>query len=503
MTVILCGHSFKYETEAVTKLFIPAKRFDFLFVESAYSIPDIAGDRCVLIRNVYSGISELRADCRIGEETAVSSEKVSLSAPDYEHECELAVCRQLYICLSRLTGIRPSWGVLTGVRPVKLISGLLDGGMSEPELKEYMKKRYFVSYEKTELSVKTSRNQKKALEGLPENGFSLYVSIPFCPSRCSYCSFVSQTVGSFLRLIPEYGEKLCEEIRYTAEILKDIYRRPDTVYFGGGTPTTLETEQLLKIMRTIEESFDLSGIREYTVEAGRPDTVTYEKLRAIKSAGCDRVSINPQTLDPRVLEAIGRKHTPEQFFEAYEAAKKVGFKAINTDLISGLPKDTPEGFESTLKRIIGLDPENITVHTLSIKRAADLMQDPDSAAKAKTAEEMSRIARERLTDAGYAPYYLYRQKNQLANLENIGWERGGNPGIYNINMMEEVQTVIAVGAAGATKLAASKDRIGRICNPKFPLEYITRFDETVMERKRQAYEKIINSDYGFRRDEIK
>lgn len=490
MKLIFCGHNFKYEIEAVMKLFLPVESFNFLSCPTPRSIPDVDGDHCVLIRETYSGIAQISTECEIGGRSAKSQEKIPVVDKDYEHRCEIALCRQMFSCLRELTGITPAWGVLTGVRPVKLISRLLAAGMSESELFRHMEKSLYVSPEKIRLGIETAKNQKTALSNIPKNSFSLYVSIPFCPSRCAYCSFVSQTVASFFKLIPEYIDRLCEEIEYTASIVGNLGLTLDTIYFGGGTPTSLEPEQLQKIMSTIARSFDLSSLREYTIEAGRPDTVTREKLLTILNNGCDRISVNPQTMHDNVLEAIGRRHTVAQFLDAYDLARNVGFKSVNIDIIAGLPKDTIEGFMDTVERVCALDPENITVHTLSIKRAADLMRHPDTVARTGETVSMVNYSRERLDAKGYKPYYLYRQKNQLGNLENVGWERGGTPGIYNINMMEEVQTILAVGAGASTKIVAGERKIERLYNPKYPAEYLKNFDNTVVQRKKTAAEKI-------------
>lgn len=287
-----------------------------------------------------------------------------------------------------------------------------------------------------------------------------------------------------MNLIPEYTENVCREIEYTAQIVKKLGLKLDTVYFGGGTPTTLSAEQLEKIMQTIAENFDLSYLREYTVEAGRPDTITREKLETIKANGCKRISINPQTLNDGVLEAIGRKHTVKQFEESYQLARSVGFDCINTDIIAGLPTDTVESFKNTIDRLIELSPENITVHTLSIKRAARLNQG-DKAVLENPADKMVDYATKRLRESGYQPYYLYRQKNMLENLENIGWAKKGCESLYNIYIMEEVQTIIAMGAGGSTKLVDLKNgRLERVFNYKFPLEYNKHFD-LMLEKKNE------------------
>jgi oxygen-independent coproporphyrinogen-3 oxidase len=290
-------------------------------------------------------------------------------------------------------------------------------------------------------------------------------------------------------MIPLYVENLCEEIRYTAEITERLGLKPDTVYFGGGTPTTLSAAQLERIMRTVSQSFDLSNVKEYTIEAGRPDTITPEKLEAIKANGCTRISINPQTLNDSVLAAIGRNHTSGQFYDSFMLAREKGFDSINTDVIAGLPTDTPESFKATIDGLIKLSPESITVHTLSIKRSARLNSADDKSEILKNpAKKMVDYATEQLYANGYKPYYLYRQKNMVENLENIGWVKPGYESLYNIYIMEEVQTIIALGAAGSTKLLDRKSgRLERVFNYKYPLEYNNHFD-LMIKRKGEIEE---------------
>lgn len=291
-----------------------------------------------------------------------------------------------------------------------------------------------------------------------------------------------------MNLIPEYVNKLCNEIEYTAKITGKLGLKLDSVYFGGGTPTTLSAPQLERLMKTIQENFDMSSVREYTVEAGRPDTITEEKLSALKANGCGRVSINPQTMNDSVLEAIGRKHTTEQFLDSFKLARKIGFDCINTDIIAGLPTDTLESFKNTIDSLIELAPENITVHTLSIKRAARLNHSDDRSVLKNPADKMVEYATKRLLENGYLPYYLYRQKNMLENLENIGWTKPGYESIYNIYIMEEVQTILAMGAGGSTKLVdMDNGRLQRVFNYKFPLEYNKHF-ELMLQRKNEIEE---------------
>ncbi len=490
MTLIFSGNSFKYELEAVCKLFFPVEGFNFIFLDDtpqAEQKPQ--GDYAFICRIEGVKNSMLSVFASVNGRGAIEKERVPREENNYENDCEFRLGRLLFKCLVKLTGKYPEWGILTGVRPVKLINKLRSSGLSFEEIKLRLETEYLMTDEKINIGYKTALNQDKIISAMPKKSFSLYVSIPFCPTRCAYCSFVSQTVSSFKKLMPEYVDKLCEEIRYTASLVKYSDFTLDTVYFGGGTPTSLEASDLERIMKTIAECFDTSHLREYTVEAGRPDTVTIEKLNVIKMGGADRISVNPQTIHDSVLKEIGRAHTAEQFFESYKLAKTIGYKAVNVDLIAGLPTDTYDGFKETVESIIALQPENITVHALSIKRASDLMQTRKTSDD-ELAESMIKYATERLFESGYEPYYLYRQKNQLGNQENIGWTKPGLGGIYNVNIMEEVQTIIAVGAGGTTKIIDGG--FERFFNPKYPLEYIKHFD-TVLARKNSAAKLLLSA----------
>lgn len=483
MTLIFCGNDYKYEIEGIMKLFIPASRFKIIYSDSIGEEEDYAfvsqqdsGREVLLsVKTAYSGKTAAREMCL---------------APDDSTDRELLLSKLLFECMSELTGIRPKWGVMTGVRPVKRVNKFISAGYSKDEIRDIFREEFYCSEEKFEIAYRTAMTQADITRQMPKDSFSLYVSIPFCPTRCSYCSFISQTVEAGKKLIPAYIDRLCEELRYTGALANRLGLRLDTVYFGGGTPTSVTAPQLARIMRSVSESFDMSKVREYTVEAGRADTITRDKLEAIRQNGCSRISVNPQTLCDSVLEAIGRRHTAEQFYEAFDLARSLGFDEINTDIIAGLPTDTPEGFERTIDGLISLSPENITVHTLSIKRAADLNHSEEKSTVLRSAASvMVDTAGRRLMSNDYAPYYLYRQKNMLENLENIGWSRTGHESLYNIFIMEEIQTILAVGAGASSKLVDLEGgRLERIFNYKLPLEYIRSFD--YMLEKKKAVERF-------------
>lgn len=470
MTIYFENNSYKYEVEAVMKLFCPLESFEFVF-DGEY---DDRGDSLLV-----SVSDKLTVSAKLGEK------KQAAEAPLCpESERELALCRMIYTVMSQLTGVSPEWGCLTGIRPVKKVNALIGEGCDKDGVYERLHEKYFISRRKSDLSYLTAITQSPALQSLDPKSFSLYVAIPFCPSRCSYCSFVSHSIRSkgAKELIPQYVEMLCKEIEEMGEILKGKNTFCDTVYIGGGTPTSLSAAQIEKIMKTIEKSIDISRIREYTVEAGRADSITEDKLIAIRDNGATRISINPQTMQDGVLKAIGRQHTAAQFEECYSLARRLGFDNINTDTIAGLPTDTFEGFKDTIDRLIALDPESITVHTLTVKRSAELFKTAESfRAGYLTDDSVSRMvnyAFDSLTEKGFMPYYLYRQKNTVGNLENVGYAKQGKEGLYNIFIMEEAQNILACGASGSTKLIDPETgKITRYFNYKYPYEYISRYEK--------------------------
>lgn len=475
MILALIGHTYKYETEATVKLFVPATRF--LFTDSE---PDCADD-CVITRCIRQE-KTVRFSVTASINGRQEQDEAALSAPTNGQEEEHTLCALIFHTLSRLTGITPRWGMMTGIRPVKMLLGRILNGESEDEAVDYLRKNFFVSEDRLSLALETARTQKPLLIPFDPKVVSLYISIPFCPTRCSYCSFVSHSIAQAGNLIPDYLHFLCKELVILGSLMRKQNLTLSTVYIGGGTPTTLTAEQLRVLMQTVQENFDLSPVTEYTVEAGRPDTIDAEKLAVLYQFGASRISINPQTLSDSVLEAIGRRHSAQQALDAFALARKAGHQNINMDLIAGLPGDTADGFRNTLDRVIALAPESITVHTLTLKRSATLY--PDGSENLNNpAAEMVEYSRAALTKAGYRPYYLYRQKNTVDNLENVGWAKPGFESLYNILMMDETQTILGAGCGASTKLVRPGD-ITRIHNHKFPYEYINRFDE-LMQKKQE------------------
>ncbi len=381
-----------------------------------------------------------------------------------------AIKRAAYDVFCAATGIESPWGILSGVRPIRFYETLT--GIYGARTEEIMENAYLVSPEKIELCRDTIAHQATArkLNGPADAG--MYISIPFCPSRCKYCSFVSQVTGEEGKLIPDYLNILKEEIRIKIALAKERGHNITTVYVGGGTPTTLSSNQLRELMETISDGLDPSSLLEYTVEAGRPDTITEEKLKTIESMGASRISVNPQTLNDKVLEQVGRKHTADDFYKAYTLARKTNL-AVNVDLIAGLPGDTPESFEQTMEGITRLDPHNITVHTLYLKRAADYAEEkPEQfTANAKNAVTMVATSQRYCRENGYFPYYLYRQKNTVGNLENVGYAKPGFESPYNIYMMDDLQPIYGAGANAVTKMMEN-GTVSRVCNTKYAYNYI-------------------------------
>ncbi|MBE6692300.1 MAG: coproporphyrinogen dehydrogenase HemZ [Ruminococcaceae bacterium] len=385
----------------------------------------------------------------------------------------------------RLFGFELPWGYIIGLRPVKRAKFYLDRGYSSQEVINLFHRDYEVSQEKSLLSVETAALQQKMLADIKPNDCGFYVSIPFCPTRCDYCSFVSYSNQRLFSLIPQYLEKLMQDIKETGDIIKRLGMNVRSIYIGGGTPSILEPHQINRLLGCISENVDINSQTEYTFEAGRPDTVTKEKLLAVKENGVGRISINPQTTNDKVLENIGRKHTAKQFFDAAETALSVGFDVLNSDLIAGLPGDTEESFNKSLEDVIGLGFSNITVHTLSIKNAAAMrfMGDGFYDPQGEFARNCVSYANNRLKQGGYMPYYLYRQKNTVGNAENTGYTLAGKENLYNVLMMEEHSTVFACGAGAITKLVSpERDEILRHPFPKYPFEYLDdnkplKFDE--------------------------
>lgn len=405
--------------------------------------------------------------------------------------------RNLYDILHAYTGKTLLWGTLSGIRPTKITSALLAQGMNREAVKEYMKAQYYLSDRKAEESVTISENERNILRRIDyQNGYSLYIGIPFCPSTCLYCSFTSNPIFPFRNRIDQYIEAVCNEIEYCRTAF--AHKRIATIYIGGGTPTTLEPYQLEHLLKKIDESYDIAVLNEFTVEAGRPDSITREKLQVLKKYGVTRISINPQTMKDETLKIIGRNHTTAQFLEAYQMAREEGFDNINMDFILGLPEETPEDVRYSMKMVEQLKPDSLTIHSLAVKRAArlNLYREEYKDYQFHNSDEVMAVTRKTAKKLGLNPYYLYRQKNMKGNLENVGYAAEGKEGIYNILIMEEKQTILAVGAGSSTKMVfPGEEKIERIENVKDVDLYIERVDEMI-DRKR----RFIEANQCFRKD---
>lgn len=388
-----------------------------------------------------------------------------------------------YLAAVQLLDQPPAWGALSGVRPTKITTKhMLEGG-TPASANRLMRDVYYVTEDRRKLAVDCSVSTVNAVRQMNENDISLYVGIPFCPTRCTYCSFVSRTVGRKTELLEPYLEALMQEIQVSGKLLSQSGKTLRTIYIGGGTPTTLTSSQIARLMDAITDSFDLSRCIEFTVEGGRPDTLDAEKLRTIRAHGADRMSINPQTMEDHVLRACGRPHKAEDVVRAYGEAVDAGFTAINMDLIAGLPKDSLEGFCRSLDRVAALDPANITVHTLALKKGADLFEHRENLPSAEEVTQMVRYAEDTLRGLSYKPYYLYRQKYMSGSFENVGWSRDGLDCLYNIYMMEELHTILSLGGGGMNKVNLPNGRLQRFHNPKFPEQYIEMLDSVLSQKE--------------------
>lgn len=468
---------FEYDAYTLVKAFFPKEEVKMFYIQEE-QVPD----EC-----------ENRISIEYGEQVVIrlSLGEISLEGgEDYDQEEDRKVRKNklkqvLYKLLSQATGQTLPWGNLTGIRPTKIAMGLIESGMSNAQAAEYMRNAYFTSNEKTALAITIANRERELLKDIDyENGYSLYVGIPFCPSICLYCSFSSSPLERWRDQVDAYLDALLKELDFIAEAMKD--KVLDTIYIGGGTPTTLEPYQIRRLLSHISEKFPVEQVKEYTVEAGRPDSITREKLQALREFPVTRISVNPQTMNQATLDLIGRKHTVEDTRHAFALARECGFDNINMDLIVGLPREQKEDVQRTLEEVKKLDPDSLTVHSLAVKRAARLNMFKDQYQEMGfiNNQEIMNLAMEYAHDCQMGPYYLYRQKNMCGNLENIGYAKVDKAGIYNILIMEEKQSILAAGAGASTKFVFQNgERIERAENVKDVANYISRIDEMI-ERKR-------------------
>ena len=480
MKLYLYGHDYKYAAEQMLLTMFPGERPE-------YPEGKAAGDRMEL--RLSRAARYTTASCLLvldGQEfraMAREENRLMTDALLSDRICQRLIKNAAYRAVLRSGRKKPAWGALTGVRPGKLLAGLINSGLGEDEALAEFIAQYDVSEDRANLCLATTRETLRAEQSMGEKDVCLYVGIPFCPTRCSYCSFVSQSVEKSMKLIPPFVDALEKEIIATAAQVRALGLRPVSLYMGGGTPTTLNAQQLERLCSLLEREFDLSALREYTVEAGRPDTISEDKLIVLRRHGVDRLSVNPQTMDDRVLELIGRRHTADDIVRALEMVRSVGGFDVNMDLIAGLPGDSAEGFMDTVEKVLALGAENITIHTLSLKKGSRITLEGIAIPSAEEVSRMLDYAGQRLGGAGYAPYYLYRQKFMSGGFENVGWARDGRINLYNIVIMEELRSIIAMGGGGSTKLIRpDSGRNIRLMAPKYPMEYINNIDKTCNDK---------------------
>ena len=465
MNLTLLGHDDRYAVEQLQMALFPE------------------GTQGQAISALHRGQTWLTATAKITMDgkTATASRRLKASEETVRSR-RRALQQSYYLAATQLLPSVPAWGALAGVRPTKITTKHMLAGGTAQSAQNLLRDVYYVTPERRELAVDCSISTVKAVEMLEPTDLSLYIGIPFCPTRCAYCSFVSRTIGKRTELLEPYLAALMQEMEVTGKLLANSGRKVRTIYIGGGTPTTLSEAQLCRLMDAVRDSFDLSRCIEFTVEGGRPDTLDAGKLRAIREHGADRMSINPQTMIDSVLRASGRPHRAEDVLRSYGEAVDAGFDAINMDLIAGLPTDTVDGFCQSLDQVAALNPANITVHTLALKKGADLFEKRVALPSAQEVTEMVAYANDTLRRLGYKPYYLYRQKYMSGSFENVGWSRDGLDCLYNIYMMEEIHTILSLGGGGMNKVNLPDGSLRRFHNPKFPEQYIEMLP-SVLEQK--------------------
>ena len=487
MKLYFQGHDYKYAAEQMLLTLFPDQRPEY---------PQTAPgrDEDGLTLRLHPGRRWLTATARLvwqgREYTQRRRCPVSvLAAPELERDraCQRILKLAFFQAGTQALGIQPPWGALTGVRPVKLPTRAMKAGATPAQAGRMLERDYFVTPQRVRLAVDCARASLAVDGSLGENEVPLYAGIPFCPTRCAYCSFICADAGRTSKLIEPYLEGLLQEVEAAGEGLRASGRTIRSLYVGGGTPTTLSATQLDRLLTAMEKHLPLAGCTEYTVEAGRPDTIDRDKLQVLHDHGIGRISINPQTLEDHVLEAIGRQHAAGDIPQANALARAVGFDCINMDLIAGLPRDSFDGFCRSLEGVLDMTPENITVHTLALKKGSRLMEEGGALPSGEEVARMLDYSDRRLRQAGYLPYYLYRQKYMSGSLENVGWAKPGSENLYNIVMMEELHSVLSLGAGGMTKLVDRQTgAITRISNPKFPYEYMGQLPR-ILEQKRQLW----------------
>lgn len=483
ITVQLNKADFEYDIHSLVKAFFPSE--DVAVFVGEKDVREVISFR--IFTDYKENTIEISFVSADEDRKVLQNQTIEADFSDRK-ETKNRLKRAYYKMLSEYTGRTLPWGSLTGIRPTKIPMAFLEAGKTEDDIRNYMKETYFASDEKIHLSIGIAKREQNLLRKIDyKNGYSLYIGIPFCPSTCLYCSFTSYSLSMWAGRIDEYISALEKEIDFAAEKFAD--RHLNAVYIGGGTPTTLEPAQLHRLISRVKDRFDLSFCHEFTVEAGRPDSITEEKLEVLRKHGISRISINPQTMNDETLKIIGRHHTAKQTEDSFRLARKMGFDNINMDLIMGLPNEKLKDVEYTMRRILELSPDNLTVHSLALKRAARLsmFRDEYQNLTFENTKDTMDLTMDYAKRMGMEPYYLYRQKNMAGNFENVGYAKQGRAGVYNILINEEVQTIVALGAGSITKRVYPDGRIERCENVKDVAQYIERIEEMI-ERKRVLLE---------------
>ncbi len=480
MKLNVSGNINQYYVQTLCMIFFPGERFSA--EEQSEDAEGLAVPELSLTLEESEDGVKVFAELTLDEKYA-SSEKIYQNREDITRDRlkKIAVGDAILSVCGEVIGYRPSWGMLVGVRPSKVATEMLESGMSKTKVKKTLVSDYFVIPKKAALATEVALNETEFVKGADAKDCSVYISIPFCPTRCAYCSFVSYTSKKLLATIPDYLVALGDEINKTFSLIRELGLNVKTVYIGGGTPTILDNAQLDWLLATVESNVDPLSLAEYTLEAGRPDTITEEKMKIAISRGVTRISVNPQTLNDDVLRIIGRSHTAEDFLKAYQIARDAGIKIINTDVIAGLPGDKFSSFASSYDKIVSLRPENITIHTFSVKKASDFLKNSTHIYSIRGGDVGKCVDYSQITaqHEGYEPYYMYRQKNTVGNYENVGFSLDGYKGLYNIYMMEEIHSIFACGAGAVSKFVDYNPKDGsprvieRFFNPKYPYEYLS------------------------------
>ncbi|CEN90598.1 coproporphyrinogen III oxidase [[Clostridium] sordellii] len=487
--VELKGHDYKYEVAELLKLF--TTQFRFIKDNEEYD------KRIINSVNIDSNEVNSLTNYYEGENLVISKQEsfdiTKLNNEEIKKKTKTVIKRSMFKVLDKVFETYVPWGVLTGIRPVKIVHSLLDKGISESEIREILKNNYLIKDEKIDLALDIAKRERVFIYPIDKNKISLYVSIPFCPTRCVYCSFPANPMKQFGHLRDDYIKALIKEIKGLAKLLKDTNKEIETLYIGGGTPTALEADQLDTLINALFKELDLTNIKEFTVEAGRPDTITKEKLEVMKKHNVTRISINPQTMNDETLVKIGRDHNVNDIVDCFKLARSLGFDNINMDIILGLVDENLDMVRNTLEKIKELNPESLTVHTLAIKRASTLKENLDKYELTRYEEmiKMIELSMEYAKDMGLNPYYMYRQKHMLGNLENIGYAKEGFECIYNIQIMEEKQSNLAIGAGAISKYVyVDEDRIERTDNVKNVELYIERIEEMIERKVKEVYKNV-------------